>query len=128
MAKKQVHWLDEVLMEAREILVNFCKENDIPKGRELADRVLHFARDPQGIHEPISEFDLFVCVDALGDHVEGRDDEIEILFQFIRWNWWSVKFGSAAPGETFKRPREIEADAFHRQTPPITDALEPSDN
>lgn len=123
------HWLDTTLEEARTILIEFCKENDIPNGRNLARRIQSFARDPQSrSRAPLTEFELFVAVDALGDHGGDSDDEMEILFQFVRWSWWSVKFKELPPGEGLKSAREVEAEVFHRRKRHIGERLKPSDN
>lgn len=119
------HWLDEVLDEARTILLDFCDDNGVAGGRGIAKSVLDFARDPA---KPITEFALFVAVDALGDHQSAADTEMDILFQFLRWAWWAVKFRELPKGQTLKRPHEVESEFFRRRKPGSADNLRPSDN
>ncbi len=124
-------WLDETLAEASRILTDFCNENGIPQGRRLAARVVNFAKNPQRSllecdDDPLSELELFVCVDALGDYQD--DDELKMLFEFLRWTWWIVKIQELPSDEVPRRPHEIEEGAFNRPAPSIKDKAKPSEN
>jgi hypothetical protein len=125
-----IAWFEDALKEVREIITEFASEEGIPGGRTIARRIVEFARNPERFDEdPLTEFELFVAVDALGDYGDDPDEPYDIVFQFLRWTWLALKVREPLEaGQRLMTPREIEEAAFHRPRRPLTDRIDPSPN